>query len=44
VVGAGAGFAAQAPAQPGDSRIRFDRVADVVVVGAGASGLPAAIM
>jgi len=44
LVGAGAGLAAQAPAQVGASRIRFDRVADVVVVGAGASGLPAAIM
>jgi urocanate reductase len=44
VVGAGTGLAAQAAAQAGAGRIRFDRVADVVVVGAGASGLPAAIM
>jgi hypothetical protein len=44
VAGAGAGLAAQATAQTGTGRIRFDRVADVVVVGAGASGLPAAIM
>ena len=44
LAGAGAGLAAQAPAQTGAGRIRFDRVADVVVVGAGASGLPAAIM
>jgi succinate dehydrogenase/fumarate reductase flavoprotein subunit len=48
VVGAGAGLAghvsAQAPAQVRAGRIRFDQAADVVVVGAGASGLPAAIM
>src|SRR5438105_3458550 len=45
VVGAGAGLAAQAPAQAVRAgRIRFDHVADVVVVGAGASGLPASIM
>ena len=43
-VGAGAGLAAQAPAQVRTGRIRFDQVADVVIVGAGASGLPAAIM
>jgi hypothetical protein len=43
-VGAGAGLAAQASAQTAAGRIRFDRVADVVVVGAGASGMPAAIM
>ncbi len=42
--GAGAGLATQAPAQVTAGRIRFDRVADVVVVGAGASGLAAAIM
>jgi urocanate reductase len=47
LVGAGAGMAAQAPAQAPPvraGRIRFDHVADVVVVGAGASGLPASIM
>src|ERR1700691_3273351 len=44
LAGAGADLAAQAPAQVRAGRIRFDRVADVVVVGAGASGLPAAIM
>jgi urocanate reductase len=44
VVGAGAGLAAQASPQVETSGIRFDYVADVVVVGAGASGLPAAIM
>src|SRR2546421_2294402 len=44
LAGAGAGLAAQAPAQTKTGRIRFDHVADVVVVGAGASGLPAAIM
>jgi urocanate reductase len=43
--GAGlAGLAAQASAQQPAGNIRFDRVADVVVIGAGASGLPAAIM
>ena len=44
VAGAGVGLAAQLPAQVRAGRIRFERVADVVVVGAGASGLPAAIM
>jgi urocanate reductase len=52
VVGAGAGMAvqatgqapSQAPLQVRVGRIRFDHVADVVVVGAGASGLPASIM
>ena len=45
VAGAGlAGLAAQAPAQQAAGNIRFDQVADVVIVGAGASGLPAAIM
>jgi urocanate reductase len=43
VVGAGAGLTAKAPAQVRPGRIRFEHVADVVVVGAGASGLPAAI-
>ena len=44
-VGVGAAaLAAGAPAQSGGSGLRFDQVADVVVVGAGASGLPAAIM
>jgi urocanate reductase len=42
LVGAGAaGLASDAAAQ---TKVRFDSVADVVVVGAGASGLPAAIM
>jgi urocanate reductase len=45
VAGAGAaGLTAQAQSPVSDGRVRFDRVADVVVVGAGASGLPAAIM
>ena len=45
VAGAGlAGLTAQAQGQQRAGEIRFDRVADVVVVGAGASGLPAAIM
>ena len=43
--GAGAaGLTAQAQSPVSAGSIRFDRVADVVVVGAGASGLPAAIM
>jgi hypothetical protein len=43
--GAGAaGLAGEARAQSRSGRIRFDQVADVVVVGAGASGLPASIM
>jgi len=42
-VGAGvAGLAVQSEAQQG--RVRFDQVADVVVIGAGASGMAAAIM
>ncbi len=45
VAGVGlAGLAAQAPAQQTTGEIHFDQSADVVVVGAGASGLPAAIM
>jgi succinate dehydrogenase/fumarate reductase flavoprotein subunit len=45
VVGAGAAaLTTQASAQVSAGQIRFDQVADVVVVGAGASGLPAAIM
>jgi glycine/D-amino acid oxidase-like deaminating enzyme len=45
VVGAGATtLAGQAAAQGRRGQIHFDQVADVVVVGAGASGLPAAIM
>src|SRR6478609_7598883 len=36
--------AATAAGQPKASQIHFDRTADVVIVGAGASGLPAAIM
>ena len=44
-VGAGAAaLTANSEAQTTSGRIRFDQVADVVVVGAGASGLPAAIM
>ncbi len=44
-VGAGATtLAAQAAAQGRRDQIHFDQVADVVIVGAGASGLPAAIM
>lgn len=44
-VGAGAaGLTAQAQSPVSAGQIRFDKVADVVVVGAGASGLPAAIM
>src|SRR5579863_1290862 len=44
-VGVGAtAVAEQAAAQGRPSQIHFDQVADVVVVGAGASGLPAAIM
>src|SRR5262252_2572352 len=44
-VGAGAtAFPGQAAAQGRRGQIRFDRVADVVVAGAGASGLLAAIM
>ena len=43
--GLGAATAAgQERNQPKPSPIRFDRTADVVIVGAGASGLPAAIM
>jgi hypothetical protein len=45
VAGAGlAGLTAQAQGQQRAGAIRFDRAADVVIVGAGASGLPAAIM
>ena len=44
VAGLAVPAAAQAPSPTGAGQIRFDRVADVVVVGAGASGLPAAIM
>ena len=44
-VGTGATIVAgEAAAQGRRSKIHFDQVADVVVVGAGASGLPAAIM
>src|SRR5215831_8143008 len=44
-VGAGAtALSEQAAAQARRGQIRFDRVADVVVAGAGASGLPAAVM
>ena len=44
-VGAGAtAFAGQAAPQGRGGQIYFEKVADVVVVGAGASGLPAAIM
>jgi len=44
-VGAGATILAeQAAAQGRRGQIHFDQVVDVVVVGAGASGLPAAIM
>src|SRR5258707_11469070 len=45
VVGVGAtAVAGEAAAQGRRGQIHFDQVADVVVVGAGASGLPAAIM
>ncbi len=45
VAGAGlAGLTAQVQGQQRAGDLRFDRVADVVIVGAGASGLPAAIM
>jgi urocanate reductase len=45
LVGAGAaGLATQAPAQTGAQKIRYDQSADVVIIGAGASGIPAAIM
>ena len=44
VAGLAVPAAAQGPSSTGAGQIRFDRVADVVVVGAGASGLPAAIM
>ena len=45
VVGMGANtLAGQARAQARSGQIKFDHVANVVVVGAGASGLPAAIM
>src|ERR1700686_1386959 len=45
VVGAGVTtLAGQAAAQTKTGQIRFDRSADVVIVGAGAPGLPAAIM
>ena len=44
-VGAGAtALSGQAAAQARRGQIRFDSVADVVIAGAGASGLPAAIM
>src|SRR5260370_20689473 len=44
-VGAGATtLAGQAAAQGRRGQIHFDQVADVVIVGAGASGLPPAIM
>jgi succinate dehydrogenase/fumarate reductase flavoprotein subunit len=44
-VGAGATtLAGQAAAQAKRGQVRFDHVADVVIAGAGASGLPAAIM
>jgi len=39
-----AGVGAQEAAAAAQSRIKWDHVADVVIVGAGASGLPAAIM
>jgi len=43
-VGAGATTLAGQAAQPSRGQIQFGSVADVVIVGAGASGLPAAIM
>jgi len=43
-LGAAATAAGQERNEPKVSQIRFDHTADVVVVGAGASGLPAAIM
>ena len=45
LVGAGATtLAGQAAAQRRRDQVHFDQVADVVIAGAGASGLPAAIM
>jgi NADPH-dependent 2,4-dienoyl-CoA reductase/sulfur reductase-like enzyme len=44
VVGAGATTLAGQAAQPRRGQVQFGSVADVVIVGAGASGLPAAIM
>jgi hypothetical protein len=41
---AAVGLAAQAQAQTGQSTINWDREADVVVIGSGATGLPAAIV
>jgi urocanate reductase len=43
-VGAGATTLAGQAAQPSRGQIQFGSVADVVIIGAGASGLPAAIM
>src|SRR5438132_3909828 len=45
-IGVGATALAAVGAQEADAqnRVRWDRMADVVIVGAGASGLPAAIM
>src|SRR6202022_1715002 len=42
-VGATAGFLDSPAASTTQGRVKWDRVADVVVVGAGAAGLPAAI-
>jgi urocanate reductase len=42
-VGATAGFLDSPAASTAQGRVKWDRVADVVVVGAGAAGLPAAI-
>jgi hypothetical protein len=41
---AAAGLASQAEAQPRQSAVHWDREADIVVIGSGASGLPAAIV
>jgi succinate dehydrogenase/fumarate reductase flavoprotein subunit len=44
VAGAAMGLAAPARAQIGQSSIQWDREADVVVIGSGATGIPAAIV
>src|SRR3984957_10734274 len=42
--GAAAGLGSEAEAQPRQGPIHWDREADIVVIGSGASGLPAAIV
>lgn len=44
VAGAGAAALSSGQAQTNAAQVRFEHVADVVIAGAGASGLPAAIM